>query len=116
MVFENVVDDGKPQTRAVLLGGEEGIEDAREVCFGDAGAGVFNGHGEVAVLSGRRDGQRPFFTLHRVQAVEEEIQKGLAELLGVGFDWLLIVGGALHLHAPLEAFAAEEVQGLLEEL
>src|SRR3989338_3050665 len=74
----------------------EGIEDARQVLRLGARAGVGDDSLEMPVGAGRLDGQPPR-PVHRVQAVDQEIQKDLPPLYGIRRDGIAPVAVAGYL-------------------
>ena len=48
MLYEVITDHGQPEARALVLGGEEGVEDFRQVVRRDAHAAVVHGQGHAA--------------------------------------------------------------------
>src|SRR6266851_1470679 len=91
--LDDALGDPQPQARAFFVfGREEGLEDVRQVLFGDALARIPNldvdrvRHQELgigAVRHARRDKDRAAFG-HRLHAVEHQVQQHLAQLVGRG--------------------------------
>ena len=79
--------DGQAQAQAVGLGGEEGLEEPRELGGGDTGTGVGDRHfdGPGIRLSGTHDQASPLGRHfgHGVHAVEDEVEQHLLQMHAV---------------------------------
>ena len=76
---------------ALVLGGEEWIEDVFKISFLDAVAGVFRFDLSPLFSAGRdefpcSDSQRPTEITHRVHRVQEQVEKDLLDLLTIQHD------------------------------
>src|SRR5438132_1999885 len=82
VLLHDAVDQREPESGSLRFGGEEGLEDVREVARGDALAGI--AHGDLERVPTNRRGDPELAALgHRLDGVQAEIPQNLPELLGV---------------------------------
>src|SRR6185369_17891376 len=86
--LDDLLRDGHAEARSLLLGREEGIEDALDLVRRDAAAVVAHAHGGAlaAVLDEQVDAAALRHGPERVDGVVEDVGEYLPELLAVGDD------------------------------
>ena len=96
MLRGDVCSDGEPESGAVFLGCEEGIEDAL-LCFGSNAASAVATSMQRRPEVGRSCGSDGHHWLCRLHRIENEIEEELLDLLGIAFNlsrWLCVCNSA----------------------
>jgi hypothetical protein len=89
VLVDNHLADGEAEARSLCLGGDEGIEDRRQVVRIDAGAGVVQGDGNrsgAVARGGDGDDARRGSIGHCVDRVLDQVEQDFPKLSGMALD------------------------------
>jgi hypothetical protein len=107
--------DPEAQAGAMLFGGEEGIKDALEMFLGDPAPGVLYRNTQTRVILGGGNEERTTAPVHGLDAVQEEVQEDLAQLLGIRLNGGCRVVATLDLYSPFEALVAQQFERFIKQ-
>src|SRR6202171_2893734 len=95
MRFHDRTADAKSHTRAMTLGGKEGVEDLICLLRGQSHAGVADGYHKFLILDSLRSNSELALCIqafHRIDAVDHEVHEHLLQLHTVSHDLGKICG------------------------
>src|SRR6266567_1269827 len=119
VVLHDAVDEGEPDAAALLLGGEERLEDLGQVALDDAVPRIADPQlHSCRVAPGQEPAAHPQLAAlrHGLYGIDAEIPDGLAKLLGVHARGQRVAELAHHLELCRMGSVLDEHQNLLEEL